>query len=98
MSSQEIRIPLLKRLAEQAMSDAAFRAEARNDLDAALVANGYRLNAVELDLVHQFRDALANAGVDLSLAAELTLDLDDDLSPDDIEQLQAMLREQTADR
>ncbi len=80
------------------MSDAAFRAEARNDLDAALVANGYRLNAVELDLVHQFRDALANAGVDLSLAAELTLDLDDDLSPDDIEQLQAMLREQTADR
>jgi hypothetical protein len=98
MSSQEIRIALLKRLAEQAMSDAAFRAEARENLDAALAANGYRLNAAELDLVHQFRDALANAGVDLSLAAELTLDLDDDLSTDDIEQLQAMLREQTAER
>ena len=80
------------------MSDAAFRAEARDNLDAALAANGYRLNAAELDLVLQFRDALANAGVDLSLAAELTLDLDDDLSTDDIEQLQAMLREQAAER
>ena len=98
MSSQDIRIPLLKRLAEQAMSDAAFRAEARDNLDAALISHGYRLNEAELDLVHQFRDALRNAGVDLSLAAELTLDLDDDLSADDIEQLQAMLKEQTADR
>ncbi len=98
MASQDIRIPLLKRLAEQAMSDARFRAVARDDLDSALVANGYHLNAEELSLVRQFRDALANAGVDLSLAAELTLDLDDELTSDDIEQLQAMLNEQTADR
>jgi len=73
------------------MSDAAFRAEARDDLDAALARNGYDLNEVELPLVRQFRDALATAGVDLSLADELALDLDDELSVDDIERLQAIL-------
>lgn len=98
MSRQEIRIPILKRLAEQAMSDAAFRAEARDDLDAALASHGYQLNEAELPLVRQFRDALANAGVDLSLASELTLDLEDELSADDIEQLQEFLNGQTEGR
>ncbi len=63
----EIRLPLLQRLAEQAMSDPAFRAIARDDLGAALEAHGYRLNERELALVLRFRTALAEAGVDLFL-------------------------------
>jgi hypothetical protein len=93
MTDQEIRLPLLKRLAEQAMSDHAFRVAARDDLDAALVAHGYHLNEAELPLVRQFRDALADAGVDLALASELSLDIDDDLSIDDLHQLQASLKD-----
>lgn len=93
MTDQEIRMPLLKRLAEQAMSDHAFRLAARDDLDTALVQHGYHLNDAELPLVHQFRDALAEAGVDLSLASELSLDMDDDLSVDDLHNLQAALGE-----
>jgi hypothetical protein len=89
--TSEIRIPILKRLAEQAMSDAAFRAAAREDLDRALAQYGYQLNDTELPLVRQFRDALAEAGVDLSLASELDLDFDDDLSMEDIRRLQAAL-------
>lgn len=93
MAEQEIRLPLLKRLAEQAMSDRRFRVAARDDLDAALSAYGYDLNDAERPLVHRFRDALAEAGVDLSLAAELSLDFDDDLSVEELEQLESSLRQ-----
>ncbi len=93
MSPQEIRLPLLKRLAEQAMYDSTFRAAAREDLEGALVRFGYELNESELPLVKQFRDALAEAGVDLSLAAELDLGFDDDLSLEDVHRLQAALRD-----
>ncbi|MDQ3654387.1 MAG: hypothetical protein M3457_04825 [Chloroflexota bacterium] len=93
MTNQEIRLPLLKRLAEQAMSDHAFRLAARDDLDRALLQYGYQLNDAELPLVHQFRDALAEAGVDLALASELSLDIDDDLTIDDLHSLQATFGE-----
>ncbi len=93
MTNQEIRLPLLKRLAEQAMSDHAFRLAARDDLDGALLQYGYQLNDAELPLVHQFRDALAEAGVDLALASELSLDIDDDLTIDDLHSLQASFGE-----
>ena len=63
----EIRLEVLRRLAEQAMSDEAFRAVARDDLGAALAAHGYDLNDKELALVMRFRAALAEAGVDLFL-------------------------------
>ncbi len=92
MAENHIRIPLLKRLAEQAMSDQSFREAARIDLDAALIKYGYDLNDVELPLVHRFRDALAEAGVDLALASELSLEFDDDLSLDDVERLESALR------
>ncbi len=93
MTDQEIRLPLLKRLAEQAMSDHDFRLAARDDLDGALLRYGYRLNEAELPLVHQFRDALAEAGVDLALAKELSLDLDDDLTIDDLHGMRAAFGE-----
>ena len=70
----EIRVPLLKKLAEQAMSDGEFRAVARDDLDGALVRYGYDLNDRERALVFQFRAALADAGVDLNLIKELDVD------------------------
>ena len=89
MTQQDIRLPLLKRLAEQAMSDHEFRVAARDDLDAALLRYGYHLNDSELPLVHSFRDALREAGVDLALAKELSLELDDDLGVDDLHSLQA---------
>jgi hypothetical protein len=92
MTDQELRLPLLKRLAEQAMSDQAFREAARVDLDAALIQYGYHLNDAELPLVHRFRDALAEAGVDLALASELSLDMDDDLSVEDLRELETALR------
>ncbi len=70
----EVRVELLKRLAEQAMSDPAFRAIAREDLDAALAAYGYDLNERELGLVARFRATLADAGVDLDLVQHVTDD------------------------
>jgi len=73
-NEDEIRVPLLKRLAEQAMSDGAFRAVARDDLDGALARWGYDLNDRERDLVFQFRAALADAGVDLNLIKELDVE------------------------
>ncbi len=82
-SHNEIRLDLLQRLAEQAMSDAAFRVMARDDLGAALHAYGYELNEREMGLVMRFRASLAEAGVDLFL---------DDCITDD--QLAAILREQ----
>jgi hypothetical protein len=92
MTDQEIRLPLLKRLAEQAMSDQSFREAARDDLDAALINFGYQLNDSELPLVHRFRDALADAGVDLALASELSLDIDDDLSIEDLANLELAVK------
>lgn len=64
---EEIRIEVLRRLAEQAMSDADFRAVARHDLLGALRQYGYDLNDRELTLVLRFRAALEEAGVDLFL-------------------------------
>lgn len=69
----EVRVDLLKRLAEQAMSDPAFRSIARDDLRAALATYGYDLNDRELALVSRFRAALADAGIDLDLVADLDL-------------------------
>lgn len=74
MSHDEIRMPLLKRLAEQAMSDAEFRSDASGDLDGALQRHGYDLNEREQALVGQFRAALEEAGVDLFLKDEIDLD------------------------
>jgi hypothetical protein len=76
-----VRIEVLQRLAEQAMSDAAFRDEANVDLEAALEKNGYQLTPQELALVLRFRRSLSDAGVDLDLVdgmgdEKLTLLLD----------------------
>jgi len=88
MANTEIRVPLLKRIAEQAMSDSEFRAAAAQDLDAALNDYGYVLNERELDLVHKFRATLAEAGIDLHLDKNMDLDsIFDDASPDDMERL-----------
>jgi hypothetical protein len=62
-----VRIDVLQRLAEQAMSDRAFRDEARDDLPATLQKYGYDLTPQELALVLRFRRSLADAGVDLDL-------------------------------
>jgi hypothetical protein len=65
----QVRIDVLQRLAEQAMSDPQFRAEAKDDLEAALRRHGYDLTAQELALVLRFRRSLAAAGVDLDLVS-----------------------------
>ena len=62
-----VRMEILQRLAEQAMTDPQFRAEARDDLPAALVKHGYDLSPPEMALVVRFRRSLADAGVDLDL-------------------------------
>ncbi len=67
----EVRIDVLKRLAEQAMTDSAFRAAARDDLVGALVAFGYDLNEPEMELVIHFRASLDEAGIDLNLVETL---------------------------
>lgn len=88
MAASEIRVPILKRIAEQAMSDAEFRSAAAADLDAALTEYGYELNERELDLVHKFRATLAEAGVDLMLDKNMDLDsIFDDASAEDVEKL-----------
>lgn len=66
-AQDEVRLDVLRRLAEQAMSDPDFRTIARDDLERALIEFGYDLNERELKLVLRFRAALAEAGVDLSL-------------------------------
>ncbi len=63
----DIRVDVLRRLAEQAMSDPSFRAVAREDLMLALKEFGYELNERELELVMRFRAALAEAGIDVFL-------------------------------
>lgn len=88
MTESEIRVPILKRLAEQAMSDEVFRSAAVADLDLALQENGYELNSRELDLVHKFRATLAEAGIDLMLDKNMDLDsIFDDTSPEDVEKM-----------
>jgi hypothetical protein len=62
-----VRIDVLQRLAEQAMTDPVFRDEAAADLPAALSRHGYELTPQELALVMRFRRSLADAGVDLDL-------------------------------
>jgi hypothetical protein len=74
MGENEIRMPLMKRLAEQAMADPDFRAEARESLEDALARHGYDLNERERALVSRFREALEDAGVDLFLKDEIDLD------------------------
>lgn len=70
----EVRVDVLMRLAEQAMSDEAFREVARDDLEGALKQFGYTLNEKELELVLRFRDALAQAGIDLFLDEQIKED------------------------
>lgn len=86
MTDDAIRLPLLKRLAEQAMADAAFREVAREDLSQALKQFGYDLNDREQAFVFRFRQALEEANVDLKLAKEVDLDaLLDSEDPDGLE-------------
>jgi hypothetical protein len=85
MGQDDVRMSVLKRLAEQAMSDQEFRAVAGQDLDKALELHGYDLNPKERDLVGRFREALEEAGIDLFLKDEISLDmLFDDATPDDV--------------
>jgi hypothetical protein len=83
LDDSEIRMEVLQRLAEQAMSDPDFRAVARHDLLGALKQYGYDLNERELALVLRFRAALEEAGVDLFLAEKL--------GPEYVEQLRGRL-------
>lgn len=88
MGQDDIRMPVLKRLAEQAMSDQEFRAVAGTDLDAALEIHGYDLTPRERDLVGRFRAALEEAGVDLFLKDEISLDdIFDDATAEDAEEI-----------
>jgi hypothetical protein len=66
-----VRIEVLQRLAEQAMSDPTFREEANANLESALTQYGYDLRPQELALVLRFRRSLADAGVDLDREAQL---------------------------
>jgi hypothetical protein len=87
-----VRIDVLQRLAELAMSDAAFRADARDDLPAALEKYGYQLTAPELALVLRFRRSLAEAGIDLDLVDGLG----DERLGEVLESLQRRARETSA--
>lgn len=88
MGDSDVRMGVLKRLAEQAMSDRDFRAIAGKDLDQALRQHGYDLNPRERQLVGRFRAALEEAGVDLFLKDEISLDgLFDDATPEDLERM-----------
>ena len=76
-ANDQVRMPILLQLAELAMSDLDFRAIARHDLEGALSQFGYELNPRELSLVLKFREALEEAGIDLSLTEQLSAaDLD----------------------
>ena len=73
-SSDPIRMPVLLRLAEQAMSDLEFRAVARQDVELALTQFGYDLNERERALVFSFRQALEEAGIDLFLTEDFDVE------------------------
>lgn len=68
---ESVRIEVLQRLAEQAMSDATFREEANTNLESTLARYGYDLRPQELALVLRFRRSLADAGVDLDLVSSM---------------------------
>jgi hypothetical protein len=76
-ATEEIRMDVLRRLAEQAMSDPGFRDIARHDLSDALEKYGYELNEREMALVLRFRAALEEAGVDLWLGRTNKLSKED---------------------
>ena len=80
--SEDVRIDVLQRLAEQAMTDLDFRAVARHDLEGALRQFGYDLNESEMELVLAFRRSLAEAGIDLFLTEKIT--------PDQLAQIQEL--------
>ncbi len=67
----DIRVDLLRQLAEQAMTDPDFRAIARENLAGALAQYGYDLNEEEMRLVLRFRASLEEAGIDLFLLENL---------------------------
>lgn len=66
-----VRIDVLRRLAEQAMTDLDFRSVARDDLNAALTQFGYDLTPNEMSIVLKFRAVLEEAGLDLFLTGDL---------------------------
>ena len=68
---ESVRIEVLQRLAEQAMSDPTFREEANANLEATLTRYGYDLRPQELALVLRFRRSLEDAGVDLDLVSSM---------------------------
>ena len=70
----QVRMPILLQLAEQAMSDLEFRAVARQDLEQALSQFGYDLTPRERTLVLRFRSALEEAGIDLFLTEQLSME------------------------
>ena len=76
-ATSEIRMDVLRRLAEQAMSDPAFRDVARHDLSKALRQFDYDLNDNEMALVLRFRNALEEAGVHLWLGRTNKLSKED---------------------
>jgi hypothetical protein len=90
MDETQIRTPVLMRLAEQAMSDAAFRRAAADDLAKALADAGYALNEQEMALVMQFRTALRDAGVDVFLKEQSLGDLRHMLADMDADDLTAL--------
>jgi hypothetical protein len=73
-TDDQVRMPVLLQLAEQAMSDLEFRAVARHDLEQALSQFGYDLNPRERTLVFRFRSALEEAGIDLFLTEQLSME------------------------
>ncbi len=88
MEQDDLRVPVLKRIAEQAMSDEEFRRAAAADLDTALQQWGYDLYPRELELVHKFRATLAEAGIDLMLSKNVDLDsIFDDATGEDVERM-----------
>lgn len=68
---ESVRIEVLQRLAEQAMSDPTFREKANANLESTLKQYGYDLRPQELALVLRFRRSLADAGVDLDLVSSM---------------------------
>lgn len=66
-----VRIAVLQRLAEQAMSDPTFREQANANLESTLTQYGYDLLPQELALVLRFRRSLEDAGVDLDLVSSM---------------------------
>lgn len=90
MNDEHIRTPILMQLAEQAMSDATFRAAAATNLERALAEAGYALNEPEMELVTQFRAALHDAGVDVFLQGPSLSELRQMIEGLDVQELSAL--------